>query len=120
MGAFGGPICGKAEMLDALEHFFAVEQEHRELALALDRSGLTGRFMQQVIKKTFDHAASQPATFPVQSPDTYRMVHTFFMCSLLILSLEWLQRGCPESPEAFARRTLHLFSRPFFPLIATP
>ena len=37
--------------------------------------------------------------------------------SLLILLMEWLQRGCPESPAEIAQKAIHLFSKPLMPMI---
>lgn len=119
---FGGtllpwPDCSRAQMQQALEHIFDGARQNREILLTMERSGLTGRIMQQITRKSLAYSACHNAPFLAGSPDTYRMVHNFLTCSLLILLMEWLQRGCPESPAEIAQKAIHLFSKPLMPMI---
>lgn len=109
------PGADPARMEQALEEVFAFALERRELLAALDRAGLTGRLMQQIIRKTYASAARRRTPFPAESPNIYRITHYFTSCSLLILLTDWLQRGCPEPPAQMAATVMHLFRAPLWP-----
>lgn len=109
---FLSPEADPKDIEKNVEKLFLFFFEHQGLQASLVESNLNGSLIQQLIAKTYASVSRKRIPFPGESNHTFRITYYFTSCSLLILVIDWCQRGCPETPREMTRTVMHLFTKP--------
>jgi AcrR family transcriptional regulator len=113
---FGGP---ERDQTEALRDFFANFAEHANLYRRLLGPQGSARVMDHIRRRTtagihfirHPHDATDHAVRSVDAPDTPHDVWAAFGAGALVgVAIDWLQRGCPGTPEELAALTSPLFN----------
>ena len=91
--------------------------EHRELLSAIVRSNMMGLTLEQFMETGYaERLGKRLVNLPELEDDSkmFRMTTFFTTSGLFVILLDWLRRGCEESPKEMAAMTVQLLTRPLY------
>ncbi len=100
-----------------MEKMFLFWYEHRELLSAIVRSNMTGLTLEQFMETGYaERLGKRLVNLPELEDDSkmFRMTTFFTTSGLFVILLDWLRRGCEESPKEMAAMTVQLLTRPLY------
>jgi len=96
-----------------MERVFVYWRQCKPLLDALERNGLSDLLIQRANQPPAPEAAL-PRSLSQEARTVMRYRHTFVMCGLLSVVLQWHHDGYPQPPEQMARIILSLSDTPLF------
>ena len=100
-----------------IEKMFLFWYEHRELLSAIVRSNMMGLTLEQFMETGYaERLGKRLVNLPELEDDSkiFRMTTFFTTSGLFVILLDWLRRGCEESPKEMAAMTVQLLTRPLY------
>lgn len=100
-----------------MEKMFLFWYEHRELLSAIVRSNMMGLTLEQFMETGYaERLGKRLVNLPELEDDSqiFRMTTFFTTSGLFVILLDWLRRGCEESPKEMAAMTVQLLTRPLY------
>lgn len=100
-----------------MEKMFLFWYEHRELLSAIVRSNMMGLTLEQFMETGYaERLGKRLVNLPELEDDSkiFRMTTFFTTSGLFAILLDWLRRGCEESPKEMAAMTVQLLTRPLY------